>query len=77
MPEPRCIPRYYPVVYHGTHAPRYIICPAVLTRNRGYDGVHGCGVDGCGCGMPPDHPRCHPCYTLGNAPPPVQVNLQP
>ena len=40
------------------------ICPAVLTCNRGYGVVYGCSVGGCGCGMPPDHPRCHPCYTL-------------
>ena len=40
------------------------IYPMVLTHNCGYGGVHGCGVDGCRCGMPPDHPWCHPCYTL-------------
>ena len=40
------------------------IYPMVLTCNRGYGVVHGCGVGRCGCGMPPDHPRCHPCYTL-------------
>ena len=47
------------------------IYPTVLTRNRGYGVVHGCGVGGCGCGMPPDHPRCHLCYTLTtfNCPP--------
>ena len=64
MPELQCIPQYYPVVYHGTHAPQYIICPTVLTCNCGYGGVHGCSVDGCGCGMPPDHPQYHLCYTL-------------
>ena len=41
------------------------IYPTVLTRNRGYGVVHTCGVGGCGCGMPPDHPWCHPCYALG------------
>ena len=40
------------------------ICPMVLTCNCRYGVVYGCGVGGCGCGMPPDHPRYHPCYTL-------------
>src|SRR6266481_4103401 len=46
-------------LHHG-----YVAHTMVWNRTCGYGVVHGCGVDGYGCGICQTNPRCHPCRSL-------------